>query len=97
MKATQSAEQKNANTFAVSGEGTYENKGEFKALGGKWDGDNKAWIMPMTTAEKVRAIGTAWHAKHDAKKPVVRTVRVSGTANAPCHKCGTYCCGDCDA
>ena len=42
-------------TVAITGT-TYPVKDQLKALGGRWDGAAKAWMVPADTADQARAL-----------------------------------------
>jgi hypothetical protein len=43
------------NKVAITGN-TYPVKERIKALGGRWDGDQKAWMVPAANADAARAL-----------------------------------------
>ncbi len=49
-------------TVAISGN-TYPVKDQIKALGGRWDGDHKSWMVPADKAEQAQALVASAPAK----------------------------------
>lgn len=67
---------------AITGE-TFPVKNRLKALGGKWDGELKAWLVPAAKADEARDI-VAKRGKTDIR-PTLR--RLNGRESAYCWRC----------
>lgn len=80
--------------IAITGN-TYPVKDQIKALGGKWDANSKAWMVPEDKAEQARALLPAAAPKQNAYRALPSNRRPDVTK--PCRKCGSYCYGDCEA
>jgi len=86
--------------IAVTGN-TYPVKDELKALGARWNGDLKAWMVPSDKAEEAQRIV----AGADPKKPYSGSGRSFGARSnygsrrqdESCELCGRnkYTCGHC--
>lgn len=77
---------------------TYPVKEWIKAyLGGKWDGNNKVWIVDTDKLNSLLARGANIYVD-DSHAPV-KSNNANGSArwNGWCNKCHSYCWGDCDA
>lgn len=74
---------------AVSGN-TYPVKDKIKTLGGRWDADRKAWMVPASNAEAARALVPAY-------KPAPNHTHAAAFSQAghDAHGPGTYECEDC--
>ena len=80
---------------------TYPVKDYIKAhLGGKWDGNNKCWIVDVEKVNDLIEHG-GYLSIDDSPAPVVKstTTNLNGSAhwNGWCNKCHSYCWGDCEA
>jgi len=77
---------------------TYPVKEYIKAyLGGKWDGNNKCWIVDV---EKVNGLlASGGYLSVDDNPAPAKSSNTNGSArwNGWCNKCHSYCWGDCEA
>lgn len=62
---------------AITGN-TYPVKDRLKALGGKWDGERKAWMVPDAKADEARQIVSGAPTQPKGNKPHY----------SRCHECG---------
>jgi hypothetical protein len=79
---------------------TYPVKDQLKALGGKWDAPNKAWIVPEDKADAARAlvVGAGPQKSYSRiNRSLSSNRRNCPDISKPCYRCGTYCYGDCSA
>ena len=79
---------------AITGN-TYPIKDQIKALGGKWDADQRAWMVPANKAEEAKALVAnapkEEKAKSDGKKRYFAKCADCGIASH-----GWYRCRDCN-
>ena len=83
-------------TQAITGN-TYPVKDQIIALGGRWDGNNKACMVPADKADQARALVASAPARAATSKNLSGNRRNCPDVTRPCYKCGTYCYGDCEA
>lgn len=83
--------------IAISGN-TYPVKDKIKALGGRWDAERKAWMVPSERAEQARQLvagaPTGYVSTHSSR-PALRRRRWN--QDDECEMCGRnkYTCGHC--
>ena len=70
-----------SNKVAITGN-TFPVKDALKALGGRWNGDEKAWMVPESKATEARALVSGAGAK--SPRPAV----VGGYTPSRCRECG---------
>lgn len=74
---------------------TYPVKDYIKSyLGGKWNGDMKAWTVDV---EKVNSMIAAAGSYISVDKNEVAAPKVNRVDNGWCNKCQSWCYGDCQA
>ncbi len=86
---------------AISGN-TYPVKDAIRALGGKWNKDDKAWMVPDDKAEEARAlVAQAPKSTMPVKDRIASAARKRGETPGRCYSCGDACkfpyteCWDC--
>lgn len=74
-------------TVAITGN-TYPVKDQIKALGGRWDAERKAWMVPVERAAQARQL------VHSSSRS---TYRRRWNEDNQCEMCGRnkYTCGHC--
>lgn len=73
---------------------TFPVKDYIKAyLGGKWDANKKAWIVDVNKVNSLLASG-GYLSVDNTPAPAVK--KTTGS-NGYCHKCHSWCYGDCEA
>ena len=84
--------------IAIKGN-TYPIKEQLKALDGKWNAADKAWMVPDELAEQARALLPAATTYHGLNRNAALSSNRSNCPDVtkPCRKCGSYCYGDCEA
>jgi hypothetical protein len=103
QKRTKHKNERQKTMTSITGN-TYPVKDQIKALGGRWDAENKCWDVPDDKADAARALVAAAPAKSDnGKKPfvhhkcvvcgVVPTRNSRGYYNVKIYKSGE--CADC--
>lgn len=78
---------------------TYEVKNYIKAyLDGKWDGENKEWIVNVEKVNDLASRPGSYIQIVDGETvKIAETVKVSNHDNGWCNKCHSWCYGDCTA
>lgn len=77
---------------------TYPVKDWIKAyIGGKWNGDEKVWVVDVEKVTNLLARGANIYV--DDNPAPIKSSSANGSArwNGWCNKCHSYCWGDCEA